>query len=139
MPYTITITGGFHATHALRLYDGQTEKAHGHDWRVTVTAAAGRLDRIDVVMDFHLLERKMAAILSELKGRDLGKLPPFAGGKGSAAINPSAERVAEWIAGKLGAQLPRRVKLAAVAVEEEPGCIATYRPGAARGRAKRGG
>jgi 6-pyruvoyltetrahydropterin/6-carboxytetrahydropterin synthase len=133
MPYTITIAAGFHAAHALRLYRGQREKTHAHDWRVTVTVAAGRLDRIDVVMDFHLLERKLAAILAELEGRDLATLAAF------ARANPSAERVAAWIATKLLPQLPRAVKLAAVGVEEEAGCVATYAPGPVRATGRRRG
>jgi 6-pyruvoyltetrahydropterin/6-carboxytetrahydropterin synthase len=129
--------GGFHATHALRLYDGRREAAHAHHWRVKVTVAAVRLDRIEVVMDFHALERKLAAVLGAWEGRDLGRVAPFAGRDGARGINPSAERVAAWVGAQVGAGLPRGVRLAGVEVEEEPGCVAGFVPGAAGRKRKR--
>jgi 6-pyruvoyl-tetrahydropterin synthase len=142
MAYRITITGLFHATHALRLSHGRLEPRHAHHWRVTVTVAAARLNRIEVVMDFHLLERQLAQVLAGWEGRDLNRTPPFAAAGGRPALNASAERVAWWVGRRLMPGLPAGVYLAGVEVEEEPGCIACFVPGPGRTRrspAKRSG
>ncbi len=57
MPFEITTTRHFSASHQLRLYDGSIEPLHGHNWRVKITIASEKLDSIGVVMDFHELER----------------------------------------------------------------------------------
>jgi len=132
MPYSITITGRFHATHALRLGDGAFETPHAHDWHVKATVAGPRLNRIEVVMDFHLLERRLARALAELEGKDLNRVPPFARRRGNFALNASAERVAWWVGRRLAEGLPAGVRLTAVEVEEEPGCSACFTPGGTR-------
>ena len=135
MPYEITISRCFHATHAIALYDGRFERRHAHDWHVHVTVGAARLDRIDLVMDFHALEAIVDRVLAGLDGQDLNRVPPFAAPKGRGrtrlgglAVNPAAERVAWWVGTQVACSLPRRARLVSVQVEEEPGCVATYRP-----------
>ncbi len=120
--YQLTIERTFNATHALRLHDGATEPAHGHDWLVKLTVAANRLDDIDVVVDFHVLEQQLADALAPMQHAHLNDLPAF------ASVNPSAERVAQHIADTVRAALPDHVQLASVAVTEAPGCVAVYRP-----------
>ncbi|MCC7409908.1 MAG: 6-carboxytetrahydropterin synthase [Phycisphaeraceae bacterium] len=142
--YEVTIDRRFRARHTIRLYDGSWEPVHSHDWRVWVTVGAARLDRIGVVMDFHLLEGLLDAAVAQLKGRVLNDLPMFAamgsGGSGGsgmaraissrrkAASPPTAEHVARWIAGQLTPRLPAGRRLRLVRVEEAPGCLADYRP-----------
>lgn len=123
--HEVRIERGFFAAHALRLYDGSYEALHAHDWRVVVEVRAERLDAIEVVMDFHELEKLVAAALDDLRETNLNEHEAFAG------VNPTAERVAEHIYGTLAAKLPAAVKLASVAVTESPGCEARYfEPGA---------
>ena len=120
--HEIRIERVFNASHALRLYDGSIEPSHGHDWRTFVHVRAETLDAIEVVMDFHELERIVGGVLADLHGRDLNQHAAF------AQVNPSAERVAEHIYKSIEAQLPRdRVTLAKVTVTEAPGCRASYR------------
>ena len=120
--YELTIERTFNAAHSLTLYDGEAEPLHGHDWRVVVHIAADELDRIGVVVDFHELERWVEEAVAPLRHTNLNELEAFAGG------NPSAERVAEHLAGQITARLPERVRLLRVAVTEAPGCVATYVP-----------
>ena len=123
MPFEITTTRRFSAAHQLRLYDGSLEPLHGHNWRVKVTVAAGGLDPIGVVMDFHELERVVDEILAPLHNRHLNDTPAF------AALNPSAENVALHVGRSLRSQrLPAGVDLSSVEVWETDDNSAAYRP-----------
>ena len=120
MPFDITITREFAASHQLRLYDGSIEKLHGHNWRVRLTVRAAQLDSIGIVMDFHKLERLLDAVLAPCRERHLNDLPAF------ASINPSAENVALFVARSIS--LPREVQLRCVEVWETPTNSAVYWP-----------
>jgi 6-pyruvoyltetrahydropterin/6-carboxytetrahydropterin synthase len=124
--YELSIQSEFCAAHAIRIR-GRMEPVHGHNWRVTATFAGDELDGDGLLVDFHLLERALVSITSELNTRSLNELPPFAGG-----TNPTAELVARHLADELLRRLPesarRHASLASVTVTEAPGCAATYRP-----------
>jgi 6-pyruvoyltetrahydropterin/6-carboxytetrahydropterin synthase len=122
MPFEITITRRFDATHALRLNDGSWEPVHGHEWIVVVTVGAPRLDAMGVVMDFHELEGQVERIVGAMRGRHLNELVAF------ARRNPSAEHVALHVGERLA--LPEGVRLVSVQVTEAEHCVATYRSGA---------
>src|SRR5579862_1451186 len=112
MPFEITTTRAFSASHQLRLYDGSLEPLHGHNWVVKITVAAGKLDKIGVVMDFHDLERLAGEIISPMHNRHLNELNAF------KKENPSAENVALHVGKNLS--LPKSVKLVSVEVWETP-------------------
>lgn len=118
--YELRIERVFRASHALRLYDGQMEPMHLHAWRTLVYVRAAELDEIDVVIDFHQLERIVGDAVGRFEGASLNSHPAFEG------VNPSAERVAERIFHDIAPQLPDRVELVKVTVTEAPGCRATY-------------
>lgn len=122
--FQITIETTFAAAHALRLPDGSDEPTHGHNWHVRVTVARAGLDAMATVMDFHKLEQLVGQIVGPWHNRDLNHAPPFANG----AVNPSAERVAEWVGQQTARGLPEGVRLVRVAVTEAPGCTANYLP-----------
>ena len=125
--YGITINRTFSAAHAIRLYDGSLEPVHGHNWTVALTVEADELDEIEVVMDFHDLERMVDGLIGQVDGGNLNEVAPFAAG-GDLRINPTAERVAWWLATEVQKCLPAGARLDHVSVGEAPGCIATYRP-----------
>ena len=120
MSFRITTTQEFAASHQLRLYDGSLESLHGHNWKVTVTVGAAELDEIGLVMDFHVLDRRLERILRELHNHHLNEVEMFGG------RNPSAENVALTIAENL--RLPRKVELVSVEVWETEGNSAVYVP-----------
>ena len=127
--HQITVQRVVSAAHAIRLYDGSLEPLHGHDWRIDVTVQAEQLDAIDVVMDFHALERMVDTLLDAVRNGNFNEVAPFAGdGSHGLAINPTAERVAQWVGESVIAQLPDGASLAEVRVGESPGCVATWRP-----------
>ena len=120
MPFEITTTRKFCASHRLRLYDGSLEPLHGHNWRVQVRVTAEKLDAIGVVMDFHELERAVDLVIGPLHNRHLNEVPPF------DRINPSAENVAVHIGTTLS--LPAGVLLLSTEVWETDENSAGYRP-----------
>jgi 6-pyruvoyltetrahydropterin/6-carboxytetrahydropterin synthase len=129
MNYEITIRRTFSAAHAIRLHDGSLEPLHGHDWVVQVTVASERLDGMETVMDFHELQRIVDGPIGGLHNRNLNDVPPFADGHGGLKVNPTAERVASWLAERVTGHLPGSVRLICVEVEEAPDCVARYTPG----------
>lgn len=120
MPFDLTISRHFSASHHLRLYDGSVEKHHRHEWEVILTVGAERLDSIGIVIDFHKLERMLDAVLVDFQNRRLNDHPAF------AVQNPSAENVAVFISQTL--KLPEGVMLRSVEVRETPTNSAIYRP-----------
>lgn len=120
MSFEISTTRSFSASHQLRLYDGALEPLHGHNWSIKVTVAADKLDAIGVVMDFHLLERLVDALIGPMHNHHLNDLTPF------ADANPSAEGVAVHIAS--GLSLPPGIRLVSVEVWETAENSAVYRP-----------
>jgi 6-pyruvoyltetrahydropterin/6-carboxytetrahydropterin synthase len=121
MPFSITTTRYFAAAHQLRLYDGSLEPLHGHNWKVTVTVGAERLDPIGVVMDFHELERLVDEIVRPWHNRHLNEVEPFV-----AELNSSTENVAYHVGRAL--KLPQGVRLERVEVWETAENSAVYRP-----------
>jgi 6-pyruvoyltetrahydropterin/6-carboxytetrahydropterin synthase len=109
-----------HVTHALRLYDGQEEPMHDHDWRVEVQVSSDDLDEIGVVMDFHELIRHMEGALAPLRGQVLNHLPAFAG------KSSSSEAVAAYIFHAIAPQLPRRVRLDEVTIFRDEAIKASF-------------
>ncbi len=124
--FEIRIDRTFSASHALGLPGGGFEPMHGHNWPVRVTVGAPQLDALDTVMDFHELERSLQDIVEQVHNRHLNEVAPFAGADGRLAVNPTAERVAQWIGEAVAKTLPASVKLLRVEVGEAPGCTAVY-------------
>ncbi len=128
--FEVTVSDRFSASHQLCMPDGSAEPKHAHDWRVQVTCSGERLDPSGLLLDFTWLRGRLRQVLSALEGRHLNDLPAFAN------QNPSAEKVAVYIAAQLAASFPDAcsqhpsrtpaARLACVAVEEEIGCVARY-------------
>jgi len=124
--FEITVERIFCAGHAIRL-NGAMELPHGHNWHVTVSVGADRLDDEDLVCDFHLLETALDTTLDPFRNRMINDVPPF------DQVNPTAEALTRHIAASIASALPadprRGVRVTKVTITEAPGCRATYRPG----------
>lgn len=118
--YELTLEAEFAAAHRLRLYDGEYEPLHGHNWRVEVYYRGDRLDSIGVVADFTVLQAQLREVVAPLHDRYLNELPAF------AETNPSAENVARHIFDALNNSPVAGARLASVRVWEAAGCAASY-------------
>lgn len=120
--FELLLEAGFSAAHRLKMYDGQYEPLHGHNWRVEVSFEGRRLDEIGVVADFTVLQGHLKAVVADLHDTYLNELPSF------ADRNPSTEHVAEYLYERLAALVGPNVRLTKVQVWETPGCAAAYVP-----------
>ena len=138
----------FAAAHFITFGDGGCESIHGHNYRVGITLT-GRLDRHSLVYDFIALRRDMGGLLSELDHRLLlpASNPDLELTSAGSEIevrhgdrryvfpesdvvvlpipNTTAEKIAEYLGGRLAQEL-RRAEVDAiehleVEVEETPG------------------
>lgn len=138
--FEVCVEAMFSAAHALMI-GGDREPVHGHNWHVTATVAGPALDPDGLLVDFHVVERALAEITRRFNNADLNAVPPF------DKVNPSAERVAQYIAYTLEDRLgrmrgmaptspatagcstrPEHPRVVWVRVTEAPGCSVTYRP-----------
>lgn len=121
--YEVTVKHSFKAGHALRLPGGGLEQPHEHLWGVTATFRRRQLDETTgVVVDFLRVRGALEAATAELEGAELNAFEAF------AKEGCSAERLAEFLARKLIADLGGEVGLYRLEVTEAPGCSAAFYP-----------
>ena len=121
--YALEVECEFAAAHAI-LLGGVRERLHGHNWRVVISIAGERLDREELLCDFHLVERLLSETVAPFRDGNLNETPPF------DRVNPTAEAVARFVATELTEQLARAVPavhLEWVRVTEAPRCTAIVR------------
>lgn len=120
--YEITVDAEFKAMHSLPLPDGGSEMPHEHTWCVSVTFRSDKLaEPMGVVVDFLEVREALDAITARLRDKDLNKHEAMGN------LAPSAERVAESIAGLLAETLGNAATLLyKVEVTEAPGCRAAF-------------
>ena len=86
----------FEARHALTTYLGEAETGHRHRWRVAVEVGADSLGDEHYGLDFHAVHAILEEAAAGLAETDLS-LHPVIG-----QPSPTAERVAEFLAGETG-------------------------------------
>ncbi len=120
--YELTIEQTFSGAHQLRGYQGQCEKLHGHNWKVTVTVSTEQLNDIGLGIDFHELKAKAKEVLETLDHGFLNEVFPF------TEINPSSENIAKYIFDSMKKHLQDYdgVQVSAVTVWESDTASATY-------------
>ncbi len=119
--FEVIITHPFVAAHRLKLYDGEFEPLHGHNWKTEVRLQGNDLDQIDVLIDFLAVKAKVAEILKKIDYTFLNENLEL------AKRNPSAEVVAHWIFKKLQKEIGHPVaRVHKVTVWETEDCAASY-------------
>ncbi|HBI14097.1 MAG TPA: 6-carboxytetrahydropterin synthase QueD [Desulfobulbaceae bacterium] len=109
----IFIKTHFCGGHHLRDYPGNCERPHGHNWNVTVTVRATRLDNLGMGIDFKVLKGIVNRVIDELDHQDLNDLPAF------RDINPSSEHIAMYLFDRLKRELTSdRYTLSSVRIQE---------------------
>ena len=119
--YEVVITQPFVAAHRLKLYDGQWEPLHGHNWKVEVRLAGKDLDQIEVLIDFLEVKKELQAFLKEIDYTYLNENLKFEG------RNPSAEVVAFWLFQQMKGKIQHPVaRVTKVTIWETDDCAASY-------------
>ena len=120
--YEVRVEARFCAAHQLRLASGGLEPLHGHDWVVQAVFRGAMLDQSGMLVDFVLVREKFSSIIAVLHHRILNEIPLIDG------LGPSAEVIARYLFEQLDRAMGRPSQLAAVYVQEAPGCMAGYGP-----------
>lgn len=113
----------FDAAHLIEGYDGKCGRMHGHTYKVHISAESEQLNpsqylkTADMVCDFQ--ELKWAAEDAEKGGLDHGVLNEL------IEVNPTAERIAEFIYEETKSRIPSGIKLK-VTVWETENCWVEY-------------
>jgi 6-pyruvoyltetrahydropterin/6-carboxytetrahydropterin synthase len=118
--FTVSVETHFWASHRLTLPDGSKEPAHSHNFAVIADVGTEMVGDMGLVMDFRRLKAMLDNIVAEFDNVALDGIDYF------EQNNPTAENVAKYIYEKLQPELPKDVKLEAVRVTEEPGCLAKF-------------
>ncbi len=126
--WRLIVRSEFSAAHALRHYKGKCENPHGHNFVVETAVEGCQLDAATgMLVDFGILKKALAAILSRLDHADLNVTPPF------DSLNPSSEQLAQYIGGQMEAflaQCPQaaNVRLCWASVSEKNTQTAVWLP-----------
>jgi 6-pyruvoyltetrahydropterin/6-carboxytetrahydropterin synthase len=121
--YLLTVTSEFAAAHCLRHYGGPCENLHGHNFAVEAVVSGAKLEpKVDILMDFKELKRRLGQVVAELDHRHLNDLPVF------LTRNPSSELIARYLFEGLKTRLADvpQVRLVSVSVSEKASSKATY-------------
>ena len=119
--FELRVRREFCAAHSLSIA-GEIEPTHGHNWTVTAVFGGPTLDDDGLLYDFHELEGHLDAIIAPFHNDNFNETPPF------DQRNPSAERIAQYIAEQLQQRVSQSIDVLSVSITEAPGCEATFRP-----------
>lgn len=120
--FRLKVQDYFSSAHYLRNYKGSCENLHGHNWKVELLVEGSQLNNLDILIDFKTLKNILKETLNELDHKLLNEIPYFKN------INPSSERLAEYIFKKIKDKLSQysNIKVKEVTVYETDKVSATY-------------
>lgn len=117
--FRLIVKSKFSSAHKLREYQGKCEKLHGHNWNIEAVVAAGKLDKLGLVLDFRIFKEKLTKVLETLDHKYLNDIEYF------KKNNPSSEHIAKYIYAHLKKELSG-YKLQEVKVWETDTSCAVY-------------
>jgi 6-pyruvoyltetrahydropterin/6-carboxytetrahydropterin synthase len=97
--YELTVITRFAAAHQLKMVSAKCENLHGHNWKVEVRITGDTLDPAGVLVDFGVIKKHVAEIMSRLDHHYLNELTYF------QKDQPSSENIACFIAKELQGKL----------------------------------
>jgi 6-pyruvoyltetrahydropterin/6-carboxytetrahydropterin synthase len=119
--YELYIETHFSAAHALRGYEGDCARIHGHNWAVRVFVRCCELDATGIGVDFLIIEKEVKSLLSVLDHQTLNDLPPF------SQDNPTAENIARYLYKELSCRINSKGgRISKIEVSETPKAGALY-------------
>ena len=123
--YEIRVTADFAAAHFFYVFNGKCENLHGHNYKVYAHVSGAELNEGGMLLDFTRLKGALREICKELDHTNLNDKALF-------LQNPSAERIAKYIADELLKRVDElkstKIKLCAVDVFETETSRARYIP-----------
>ena len=75
--YELKIVTHFAAAHQLTMVGEKCENMHGHNWKVEVFVTGEKLDEAGVLMDFGIIKKHVAEVMSLLDHKYLNELEFF--------------------------------------------------------------
>lgn len=89
--YKLNVISNFSSAHRLENYEGECCNLHGHNWKVRAAIVCDRTDHIGLTIDFGIVKKELARILSRLDHKYLNDLDIF------KSFNPTSENIARFI------------------------------------------
>jgi 6-pyruvoyltetrahydropterin/6-carboxytetrahydropterin synthase len=119
--YELKVVTRFAAAHQLTMVGTKCENMHGHNWKIEVYVIGKNLDKAGVLVDFGVIKKHVADIMTMFDHKYLNELAFF------EDKQPSSENIAYLIA----AELQQRIDDSAVSVSrvtawESDDAAATY-------------
>ncbi len=96
MRWIIHSEAQFEAGHALKVYRGEPEAYHHHLWKIAIEVGADGLNDEGYALDFNEVHQSLRSATADLEDSNLNQHPEI------GVPTPSAERVAEVLAGRIG-------------------------------------
>ena len=97
--YEVRVETSFSAAHFLQDYHGKCERLHGHNYKVYAHVRGNALDEGGMLLDFSELKHTLCEVCSLLDHYNLNDFEYF-------RQNPSAERIATYIATQILERMP---------------------------------
>jgi 6-pyruvoyltetrahydropterin/6-carboxytetrahydropterin synthase len=119
--YELKIVTHFAAAHQLAMVGEKCENMHGHNWKIEVFVTGEKLDEAGVLMDFGIIKKHVAEVMSLLDHKYLNELEFFKNDP------PSSENIAGVVARELQKRIDSpAARVSRVAAWESDDACATY-------------
>ena len=119
--YELKVVTRFAAAHQLTMVGAKCENMHGHNWKIEVFVTGQKLDNAGVLVDFGVIKKHVAEIMSMLDHKYLNELDYF------QQDQPSSENIAYFVATELQKKInDSAVSVSRVTAWESDDAGATY-------------
>jgi 6-pyruvoyltetrahydropterin/6-carboxytetrahydropterin synthase len=119
--YELKVVTHFAAAHQLTMVGEKCENLHGHNWKIEVYVTGEKLNQAGVLVDFGVIKKHVAQIMSTLDHKYLNDLEPFRNNP------PSSENIACFVAQQLQKKFDdSAVRISRVTAWESDNSAASY-------------
>ena len=119
--YELKVVTRFAAAHQLTMVGTKCENMHGHNWKIEVYVIGESLDKTGVLVDFGVIKKHVADIMTMFDHKYLNELAFFEDNQ------PSSENIAYLIATELQQRIDdSAVSVSRVTAWESDDAAATY-------------
>jgi 6-pyruvoyltetrahydropterin/6-carboxytetrahydropterin synthase len=119
--FELKVVTRFSAAHQLTMVGEKCENMHGHNWKIEVFVTGQNLDNAGVLVDFGVIKKNVAEIMSMLDHKYLNELDYF------QKDQPSSENIAFFVATELQKKInDSAISVSRVTAWESDDAGATY-------------